>query len=470
MSVVSVRHINVTLCGWRWQAAKALPALPCGARLLLIGIARAASTRHRLHGLLRRSSRYLGSTPALTLQRTSRAMASLLRHRLPHLLRPVGRRAFSASSRASVANDHVRIVEVGPRDGLQNETTSIPADTKIELVRRLAGSGIETIEAGSFVHPKWVPQMAASDQVLSSILSNPPKAQHNVTYQWLLPNSKGLDNYFKTMNAAPSDSYPTPPQSPSPQDSGPALNTSSQDPNEMPSSTSGVNAMSKPRSSSQSPSGQTHEVSIFMAATESFSQKNTNCSVQESLERFAPLMTSCRDAGYNVRAYISVALGCPFEGPDVDPHRVADIATTLLEMGADEISVADTTGMGTAPRTRRLLQTLKEAGIRSEDLALHFHDTFGQALVNTMVSLEHGVRTFDSAVGGLGGCPYSPGATGNVATEDLVYTLHSLGAKTGIDLEEVSRIGDWITGEIGKANSSSAGKATLSRLRRESGA
>lgn len=393
-------------------------------------------------------------------------MATLFRHRLPHLLRPAGRRAFTASTRASVANDHVRIVEVGPRDGLQNEKTSIPVETKIELVRRLAATGIETIEAGSFVHPKWVPQMAASDHVLSSILSSPPKAPQPVTYQWLLPNTKGLDKYFKTINASPTDSYPSPPPSPS-QDSGPALNTSSQDPNAMPSAKDGVDAMSKPRASSNIPSGQTHEVSIFMAATESFSQKNTNCSVQESLDRFAPLMSSCREAGYNVRAYISVALGCPFEGPDVDPHRVADLAASLLEMGADEISVADTTGMGTAPRTRKLLQTLKEAGIRSEDLALHFHDTFGQALVNTLISLEYGVRTFDSAVGGLGGCPYSPGATGNVATEDLVYTLHSLGAKTGIDLEEVSRIGDWITGEIGKANSSSAGKATLSRLRRQ---
>jgi hydroxymethylglutaryl-CoA lyase len=264
---------------------------------------------------------------------------------------------------------------------------------------------------------------------------------------------KGLDNYYKTMNASPTDSYPSPPPS---RGSSPAPNTSSQDPNAMPSATSKI------------PAGQTHEVSIFMAATEAFSQKNTNCSVQESLDRFAPLMSSCREAGYNVRAYISVALGCPFEGPDVDPHRVAELAASLLEMGADEISVADTTGMGTAPRTRKLLQTLKEAGIRSEDLALHFHDTFGQALVNTFISLEHGVRTFDSAVGGLGGCPYSPGATGNVATEDLVYTLHSLGARTGIDLDEVSRIGEWITGEIGKANSSSAGKATLSRLRRQS--
>jgi len=380
-------------------------------------------------------------------------MTSLFRNRLAHHLRPAGRRSFSISPRSAVANDHVRIVEVGPRDGLQNEKTSIPVETKIELVRRLAATGIETIEAGSFVHPKWVPQMAASDQVLSSILSNPPQAPKPMTYQWLLPNVKGLDNYFKTMNASPTDSYPSPPPS---RDSSPAPNTSSQDPNAMPSATSKI------------PAGQTHEVSIFMAATEAFSQKNTNCSMQESLDRFAPLMTSCRESGYNVRAYISVALGCPFEGPDVDPHRVADLAASLLEMGADEISVADTTGMGTAPRTRKLLQTLKEAGIRSEDLALHFHDTFGQALVNTIISLEHGVRTFDSAVGGLGGCPYSPGATGNVATEDLVYTLHSLGATTGIDLDEVSRIGEWITGEIGKENSSSAGKATLSRLRRQS--
>lgn len=240
----------------------------------------------------------------------------------------------------------------------------------------------------------------------------------------------------------------------------------------MPSSTSGVGAMSQSRDSTSSPQPnqqgqQQHEVSIFMAATETFSQKNTNCSIQQSLDRFAPLMSSARSAGYPVRAYISVALGCPFEGPDVDPHRVAEIACSLMEMGADELSVADTTGMGTAPATRKLLQTLKEAGIRSEDIAMHFHDTFGQALVNTMVSLDHGIRAFDSAVGGLGGCPYSPGATGNVATEDIVYLLESLGASTGVDLEECARIGEWITGEIGRGNSSSVGKATLARLRRE---
>ena len=384
----------------------------------------------------------------------------LSRRALQHL----SRRPFSNSGRALA--DHVRIIEVGPRDGLQNEKMSIPVQTKIELIKRLAATGLTTIEAGSFVAPKWVPQMAASDEVLSSILHSPPSSPAPVTYQWLLPNARGLDNYFKVMNTSPSapDGYPTPPASPS-NDNGPALNTSSQDPNAMPSATSGVDAMSK----SQTADGnQRHEVSIFMSATESFSKKNTNCTIQESLDRFKPLMADSKKAGYPVRAYISVALGCPFEGADVDPHRVADIAASLMEMGADELSVADTTGMGTAPATRKLLQTLKEAGIRNEDIAMHFHDTFGQALVNTMVSLDHGIRAFDSAVGGLGGCPYSPGATGNVATEDLVYSLHSLGADTGVDLDEVSRIGHWITSEIGKENGSSAGKATLARLRRES--
>lgn len=316
--------------------------------------------------------------------------------------------------------------------------------------------------------------MAASDEVLKSILNNPPASPTQITYQWLLPNAKGLDNYFKTMNTSPSapDGYDTPPPSLQ-SDSGPALNTSTQDPNEIPSTRSGVEAMGKSRGSSDATNehnGQKHEVSIFMAATESFSKKNTNCTIQESLDRFRPLIQDSKKAGYPVRAYISVALGCPFEGPDVDPHRVADIAASLMEMGADELSVADTTGMGTAPATRKLLQTLKEAGIRNEDLAMHFHDTFGQALINTMVSLDHGIRAFDSAVGGLGGCPFSPGATGNVATEDLVYSLHSLGANTGVDLEECSRIGQWITSEIGRANDSNAGRATLARLRREGNA
>lgn len=288
--------------------------------------------------------------------------------------------------------------------------------------------------------------MASSDKILQSVLQQAPDSPNPITYQWLLPNMKGLENFFKVHDAHANqqDAYPTPPPSPSAGSDPPASST--------------------PEYTTDTPA---HEVSIFMAATESFSQRNTNCSIEESLERFKPLMEASRDRGYAVRAYISVALGCPFEGPDVDPHKVAELAATLLEMGADEISVADTTGMGTAGRTRELLRTLHSAGIRNDDLALHFHDTFGQALVNTVISLEHGVRTFDSAVGGLGGCPYSPGATGNVATEDLVYTLHSLGVPTGVNLEELSRIGEWITGEIGKSNESRAGKATLARLRRE---
>nr|POE65997.1 3-hydroxymethyl-3-methylglutaryl-coa lyase, cytoplasmic [Quercus suber] len=347
--------------------------------------------------------------------------------------------------------DHVRIVEVGPRDGLQNEKSSIPVETKIELVNRLAQTGLETIEAGSFVHPKWVPQMAASDRILSSLLTSPPTtpAGATITYQWLLPNSKGLDNYLKTMHAT---LPPTPPQSPTIPSDVSAPPSPAGDPDRAPMNLK---------------AGHRHEISIFLAATETFSQKNTNCSIQESLARFAPLMATSKTAGFPVRAYISVALGCPFEGPDTDPHKVADLAASLLEMGADEISVADTTGMGTAPRTRKLLQTLRDAGIRPEDLALHFHDTFGQALVNTMVGLDFGVRTFDAAVGGLGGCPYSPGATGNLATEDLVYFIESLGAGTGVDLEAVSRIGDWITSELGKDHASSAGGATMARLRRE---
>ncbi len=177
-------------------------------------------------------------------------------------------------------------------------------------------------------------------------------------------------------------------------------------------------------------------------------------------------MELAKQHNIRVRGYVSVALGCPFEGPDVDPHKVAEITATLLEMGCDEVSVADTTGMGTAPRTQKLLQTLKEEGILGEDLALHFHDTYGMALVNTVVGLEHGVRVFDSSVGGLGGCPYSPGATGNVATEDLIHLFHSLGCETGIDMVKMAEIGEWITGEIGRRNDSRAGKATLARLRK----
>jgi hydroxymethylglutaryl-CoA lyase len=300
--------------------------------------------------------------------------------------------------------------------------------------------------------------MANSSEILEHVLRNESKLPPNVIYQWLLPNVRGLDNFLSVMEAqgiAKQDAYPTPPPSPMMED-GPALNTSSQDPNAMPSAASGADAMG----TSSSGIGPRHEVSIFTAATEAFTQKNTNCSIAESLERFKPIMNRGMEMGFNVRAYISV-------GPNVDPHKVAELAVSLLEMGASEISVADTTGMGTAIKTAELLKALDAAGIDKTDLALHFHDTYGQALVNSMVALEHGIRTFDSAVGGLGGCPFSPGATGNVATEDMVHCFHSLGLKTGVDMEKLSETGEWISQQLGKSNESRAGKATMAQVRKE---
>lgn len=306
--------------------------------------------------------------------------------------------------------------------------------------------------------------MADADQILSTLIAQAGTENQDIVYQWLIPNLKGFSS-FQTVLDSPIDQ--TSPEA------APALNTSSEDPNAMPAASSAADAMSRQRQSTSTAAGTSpqssntaqHQVSIFLAATEAFSQKNTNCSIAESVDRFRPLVKQARDRNLTVRAYISVALGCPFEGPNVSSSTVADLAATLLEMGADEISVADTTGTGTAPKTRALLKDLAAAGIRNQDLALHFHDTYGQALLNVLVALEHGVSTFDSSVGGLGGCPFSPGATGNLATEDLVYTLHSLGATTGVDLNNLSAVGAWITDHVGKPNSSRAGKAILSKLR-----
>ncbi|POR32335.1 3-hydroxy-3-isohexenylglutaryl-CoA/hydroxy-methylglutaryl-CoA lyase [Tolypocladium paradoxum] len=328
------------------------------------------------------------------------------------------RRGFAtASSGQASQGNFVKLVEVGPRDGLQNEKTTIPLATKIELIERLARTGVSTIEAGSFVSPKWVPQM-------EHLLQQKIQAPVPMTYSFLAPNIKGLQN---------------------------AANILKQNPGTF-------STQLEPSAGSEKPA---LEVAVFAAATESFSQKNLNCDIQTSLERFKAVIQDSKALGLRVRAYISVVLGCPFEGFDVDPHKVAEIATDLLESGADEISLGDTTGLGTAPRTSALLKCMAAAGIRSEDIAMHFHDTYGQALVNTAVSLEHGIRTFDSSVGGLGGCPYSPGATGNVATENMVYFMETLGMDTGIDLDAMSDIGAWITEELGKANDSTVGKAVL---------
>jgi hydroxymethylglutaryl-CoA lyase len=272
--------------------------------------------------------------------------------------------------------------------------------------------------------------MQASGQILEHILKTGIPSPHPITYSFLAPNTKGLEAASSILAAHPTSFAPA-----------------SSPPSKLPSI----------------------ELAVFAAATESFSRKNLNCTIAESLSRFAPVVAGAKAAGLRVRAYISVVLGCPFEGAAVSGHRVAEIARDLLEMGADEISLGDTTGMGTAPRTKELLNCVSGAGIRNEDVAMHFHDTFGQALVNTAVALEHGVRTFDSSVGGLGGCPYSPGATGNVATEDMVYFLESLGMDTGVDLDAVADVGDWITGVIGKGNDSAVGKAVLGARLREKG-
>ena len=316
--------------------------------------------------------------------------------------------------------------------------------------------------------------MANSSEVLNHLLGHPPAAPAPIAFNFLVPNLKGLQNFLKasdTDNAPITSSQdptmiPTPPLSPTAGESGEtgeqAPITSTQYPNEMPSDTSGRGSPIQPHESSAS--SNIMEVSLFTAATETFSQKNTNCTIAESLERCKPIVSLAKLRNIRVRGYVSVALGCPYEGPDVSPAKVAEITATLLEMGADEISVADTTGMGTAPKTQELLKTLLGAGIAAKDLALHFHDTYGQALVNAVVGLEQGIRTFDSSVGGLGGCPYSKGATGNVATEDLLHCLHSLGAITGVDVEKMAEIGNWISKELGRPNDSRAGKAILARL------
>lgn len=278
--------------------------------------------------------------------------------------------------------------------------------------------------------------MENSSEILEHILRNRMPSKAPLTFSFLAPNRKGLDNAFAVLSRHPG-----------------AFATET----EAGTETAAAATMDKPAL----------EVAVFAAATESFSRRNLNCDIATSLARFREVITAAKEThALRVRGYVSVVLGCPFEGYDVDPHRVAQVATSLLEMGADEIALGDTTGMGTAPRTKELLNCLRAAGVRNEDMAMHFHDTYGQALVNTAVALEHGIRTFDCSVGGLGGCPYSPGATGNVATENMVYFMETLGMDTGVDLDAVADIGQWITAELGKENASTVGKAVLGARRR----
>ena len=293
----------------------------------------------------------------------------------------------------------VRLCEVGPRDGLQNEKAMVPTDVKVALIDMLTDAGLPAIEATSFVSPKWVPQMADAADVMARIARKP-----GVRYPVLTPNLKGFDAAL----AAGAD-----------------------------------------------------EVAVFVAATESFSKRNINCSIAESLERARPVFDAAREAGARVRGYISVVLGCPYEG-DVDPAAVAEIAAALHALGAYEVSLGDTIGTGTAGKTQVLLRRVAEE-VPIAALAGHFHDTYGQALANIYASLEVGVATFDCSVAGLGGCPYAKGATGNVATEDVVYLLDGLGIETGVDMTKLRSAGRFISDHLQRPSMSRVARALDAR-------
>ena len=290
---------------------------------------------------------------------------------------------------------HIRLVEVGPRDGLQNEKQPISVADKVRLTDDLSAAGLSYIEVGSFVSPKWVPQMAGSAEVFAQIQRKP-----GVVYGALTPNLKGFE--------------------------------------------AAVEAGVK-------------EVAVFAAASEAFSQKNINCSIADSLERFVPVMEAAKAHGITVRGYVSCVLGCPYEG-EVAPEQVAAVARELLAMGCYEISLGDTIGTGTAGKTRTLFEVVGR-NIPRDKLAGHFHDTYGQALANIYASLLEGIAVFDSSVAGLGGCPYAKGATGNVATEDVLYLLNGLGIETGIDMDKLIAAGQRICEVLGKPNGSRVARA-----------
>lgn len=280
----------------------------------------------------------------------------------------------------------VKVVEVGPRDGLQNEKTQISAEDKITLINLLAESGVSYIECGSFVSPKWVPQMATSAAVFEGITRT-----EGVTYAALTPNMHGFEGAVA------------------------------------------VNA---------------NEVAIFGAASEAFSQKNINCSIEESLVRFEPIMAAAKTAGIPVRGYVSCVIGCPYDG-FTEPKKVAEVAEKLFNMGCYEISLGDTTGIGTPASVQKMLQAVITR-VPMAKLAVHFHDTYGQALVNIYTALQMGIKAVDSAIAGLGGCPYAKGASGNVATEDVIYMLNGLGIKTGIDFDKLLKAGWFISDKLSR--------------------
>jgi hydroxymethylglutaryl-CoA lyase len=293
----------------------------------------------------------------------------------------------------------VKLVEVGPRDGLQNEKQLVPTATKLELIGRLGACGLRTVETTAFVSPKWVPQMADSAEVMRGL-----QRRNGVTYPVLVPNLQG----FAAAQAAGA-----------------------------------------------------REIAVFGAASEAFSQTNINCSIAESLDRFRPVVAAALEANVQVRGYVSCVLGCPYQGK-VQPAVVADVAAALFDMGCYEISLGDTIGVGTPGATRDMIDAVAQR-VPIEKLAGHFHDTFGMAIANICAALEMGVAVFDSSVAGLGGCPYAAGASGNVATEDVVWLMRGLGIETGVDLVALAETGEWISHRLGRETGSKAGRALLAK-------
>jgi hydroxymethylglutaryl-CoA lyase len=296
---------------------------------------------------------------------------------------------------------HVTVYEVGPRDGLQNEKTVVPVDVKAELIRRLVAAGSRTVELTSFVHPTWVPQLADAEQLLAELGSLSDGALAQVRAPVLVPNRRGLERALAH----------------------------------------GV-----------------REVAVFVSATESFAQKNLNCSRDQALVMSAEVVRDARAAGLDVRGYVSMCFGDPWEG-DVDLDPVVDVVRTLREQGCHEISLGDTIGVATAGHVVALLDAIEAAGVPRSALAVHFHDTYGQALANTLVALQHGITVVDASVGGLGGCPFAQSATGNLATEDLVWMLHGLGIETGLDLPALVGTSVWLSEQMGRPSPSRAVRA-----------
>jgi hydroxymethylglutaryl-CoA lyase len=300
----------------------------------------------------------------------------------------------------------VKLVEVGPRDGLQNERARIDTDTKVDFINRLSDTGLRVIEATSFVSPKWIPQLADAQELMQRIVR-----KAGVSYPVLVPNSKGLERALVV----------------------------------------GVT-----------------EVAVFTAASETFSQKNTNCSIAQSIERFKPVIERAQAEGVRVRGYISCVLGCPYEGA-VDRNRVAALALELYQLGCYEISLGDTIGVGTPAQAQKMVAATAER-MPLEQLAVHFHDTRGQALANVLACLELGVSVVDASVAGLGGCPYAKGATGNVATEDVLYMLDGMGIKTGVNLDRLIEVGLFISARLGRETQSRVGRAGAPAYARRAGA